>query len=568
MLRWALALFVAGAAAVAFPTSASAANANLVSSTPADQSQVDQLSTSIQLVFDVPIGPSPQVVMTCGQPGQPMQLGNATLLADQVTVSVQLTAPAPAGPCVVGWTVTDTNLQPAGSGSFGFKVLNDTVATTSVAPSSTNPTDSVPPTTVAPLLPPTDSGAAKPASSGSGAPLGLFRFLHYLSLAALFGGLVFLLLSWPEGHNYVPTINHLKAMWAVATVSSFLEVGALAAHYSGEGLGSSLSPTAWGDAFATMPGKAAVLRFLLVAASGWVALRPSRLFDPTTQLASLALPGLAVLTLGVARDDYGFIEIVAGMVHALGMAVWLGGIVMLVRAVLVAPGEEDLVLAVVGFKRLAAPSILATVVSGLLLMFTLDRGHLGSAHGLVLVLKTLVVAVMVFISVATRQFVNQRLLRVRALSAPVAQRLRRAVSIETAVGVLVLMISSWLLALTQAGLHAESNSSLTLSTPLHFVNNSMNADITVAFSQKVGPNDVRVEVIAPTTGISSVRVEFLPPLGSSVTGVVIDPIPLTGAGAAVLDKSTGFTLQASGTWTVLVYLDGVPVEQHDVFVAA
>jgi hypothetical protein len=282
----------------------------------------------------------------------------------------------------------------------------------------------------------------------------------------------------------------------------------------------------------------------------------------------LALPGLAVLTLGVARDDYGFVEIVAGMVHALGMSVWLGGIVMLVRAVLVAPGEEDLVLAVVGFKRLAAPSILATVVSGLLLMFSLDRGHLGSAHGLVLVLKTLVVAGMVFISVATRQFVNQRLLRARALSAPVAQRLRRAVSIETAVGVLVLMISSWLLALTPAGLHAESSSSLTLSTPLHFVNNSMNADITVAFSQKVGPNDVRVEVIAPSAGISSVRVEFLPPLGSSVTGVVIDPIPLTGAGAAVLDKSSGFTLQASGTWTVLVYLDGVPVEQHDVFVAA
>ena len=175
---------------------------------------------------------------------------------------------------------------------------------------------------------------------------------------------------------------------------------------------------------------------------------------------------------------------------------------------------------------------------------------------------------MVFISVATRQFVNQRLLRARALSAPVAQRLRRAVSIETAVGVLVLMISSWLLALTPAGLHAESSSSLTLSTPLHFVNNSMNADITVAFSQKVGPNDVRVEVIAPSAGISSVRVEFLPPLGSSVTGVVIDPIPLTGAGAAVLDKSSGFALQASGTWTVLVYLDGVPVEQHDVFVAA
>ena len=65
--------------------------------------------------------------------------------------------------------------------------------------------------------------------------------------------------------------------------------------------------------------------------------------------------------------------------------------------------------------------------------------------------------------------------------------------------------------------------------------------------------------------------KFSPPnSGKYLAGelVVIDPIPLTGAGAAVLDKSTGFALQASGTWTVLVYLDGVPVEQHDVFVAA
>ena len=222
-------------------------------------------------------------------------------------------------------------------GTIAFKVLNDTVASTSVAPSSTNPTDSAPTTTVAPVVAPTDPTGSTTPSSGSGAPLGLFRFLHYLALASLFGGLVFLLVAWEMGADYLSAINHLRVVWVVATVSSFLEVGGLAARQSGAGLGSSLSPTAWGDAFATMPGKAAVLRFLLVAASGWVALRPSRVLDPTTQLASLALPGLAVLTLGVARDDYGFIEIVAGMVHALGMSVWLGGIVMQVRAVLLAP---------------------------------------------------------------------------------------------------------------------------------------------------------------------------------------------------------------------------------------
>lgn len=575
IVRWALALLVATAAAAVWPSTASAADANLASSTPADQSKVDQLSTSIQLVFDVPIGPSPQVVMACGSPGVPQTLGKATLLADQVTVSVQLTTPAPKGPCIVGWTVTDTNLQPAGSGSFAFEVTADPVVSTSAEPSSSTPADTGSTTStptsnsVAPVAPPSDTAdSADTTSSGSGAPLGLFRLLGYLSLAALFGALVFLMFSWPEGVEYRVTESFLRVAWVLAVVSSFLVVGATASQQSGAGLGSSLSPTAWGDAFSTMPGKAAVLRFLLVVGSGWVVLRPSRLLDPTTQLASLGIPALAVLTLGVARDDYGFIEIAVGMVHALGMSVWFGGIAIQAKAVLMGPGDEDLVHAVVGFKRLATPAMLATVLSGAMLMFSLDRGHLGSAHGLVLVFKTLIVAAMVFVSVATRQFVNQRLGRAQVMSAEMAHRLRRAVSIEALVGVAVLMVTSWLLSLTPPGLSADTGSSLALGTPHHFVNNSMNADITVAFSERVGANDVRIEVLNPSTGITGVRVDFLPPLGSTVTGMTIDPIPLTGAGVAVLDRSKGFTLQASGTWTVLVYLDGVPVDQHDVFVNA
>lgn len=566
-MRWVLALLAATAAAVAWPTSASAADANLVGSTPADQGQVDQLSTALQLVFDVPIGPSPKVEMACGSPAVPQPLGKPTLLADQVTVSVALTAPAPKGPCVVNWTVTDTNLQPAGSGQFAFAVTADPVVSTSVAPSSTTPADSVPSTTLAPLLPATGSGdTSAPTDTGSGAPLGLFRFLEYLALAALFGAFVFIVFSWPEGVEYQVTERYLRLVWAVAVVSSFLVVGATAAQQSGNGLGASLSPTSWGDAFSSMPGKAAVLRFLLVVGSVWVVMRPSRLLDPTTQLASLGVPALAVVTLGMSRDAYGFIEIAMGILHAVGMSVWLGGVAIMARTVLLGPGEEDLVHAVVGFKRLGTPAMLATVASGVVLMFSLDRGQLGTSHGIVLLLKTFVVAAMVFIAVATRQFVNQRLMRARVMSAELSQRLRRAVTIEGATGVLVLMVTSWLLALSPPGLNADSGPDLTLGTPLHFVNNSMNADVTVALTSKVGPNDVRIELLSPTSGVTNLRVEFQPPFGSSAVGVAIDPIPLTGAGVAVLSRDTGFTLQSPGSWTVLVYLDGVPVETHTILV--
>ena len=45
----------------------------------------------------------------------------------------------------------------------------------------------------------------------------------------------------------------------------------------------------------------------------------------------------------------------AGIVHALAMAVWFGGVVLLARVVLAGPGEEDLVHAVRGFGRISRP---------------------------------------------------------------------------------------------------------------------------------------------------------------------------------------------------------------------
>ena len=49
--------------------------------------------------------------------------------------------------------------------------------------------------------------------------------------------------------------------------------------------------------------------------------------------------------------------------------------------------------------------------------------------------------------------------------------------------------------------------------------------------------------------------------------MVIDGIPLAGKGVAVLAKSTGFSLGASGTWTVVVRVGPTLVSKQDVFVS-
>jgi putative copper export protein len=507
--------------------------------------------------------------MTCG--GVIMPLASAVVLADQLTLSASLVSAAPKGECVVAWVITDTNLQPAGSGSFTFTVANDPVVT--VAPETTTVPagdTAAPATTAATTSTPGAGGstATTEQEPGSNGPLGLFRLFSNLGLAVLFGSFVLIAIAWPEGVEYILTVRFLRTTWMFTVASTYLFVGALAANQAGTGIGSALAPTGWGDLLDTTPGKAALVRMVFVAASAYAVMRPERVIDPGTQLPALLPPGIAVITMAFSRSEFSLIENATGAVHALAMAVWLGGLILLTRVVLAGPGEEDLVHAVRGFARIATPALWATVVTGAIQLFQLDRGALDTDHGLVVIVKALFVSVMVFVGVAARQFISQRVSRVDSMTAPLATRLRRALGIEALIGVLVLALTSWLLALTPPGLVADGSSgSLQLGAVHSFQNAAAGAEVTVAFSERVGANDVRIEVLSPATGLTGLTIDFIPPVNTFVNGMTINSIPLVGPGAAVLQKSDGFTLLASGTWTLIVSANGAELARQDVFVA-
>lgn len=570
VLRWGLAVFATVLAVASWPSPASAADNSLVAATPAPNGTLEQSPVTITLLFAQPVGPSPRVVMTCGDPAVTQSLANPVLIADQVTVQVDVLAPAPKGTCQIAWQVTDTTLQPAGSGSFTFTIANDPVVTTApptTVPSvSTIPNDTTPGTTVAPAPTPSDGGAGTDGEGGSDAWVGVFRLGSIIGVSLLFGGLVIIAMAWPEGVEYILTVRYLRYAWAAAVASTFLYIGALTAQQTGQGLGSTLSPTAWPDVLDSTPGKAAVLRFVLLLVAFYVAARPERAIDTTTQVVALGPPTVAVLTLAFSRDEFGPIEWLAGGVHALAMAVWLGGLWLLARVVLAGPGDEDLVHAVRGYSRLSAPAIWITVASGAVLLFRLDRGHLGSDHGLVLVVKTLFVAIMVFVAYSAKDFIAKRVARTDVMTAQLAVRLRRALGIEAAVGIVVLVLTSWLLSLSPPGLQAGSGPALDLQPSHQFVDAAQTTQILVSFTERVGANDVRIQVITPTAGISDLAVDFLPPAGTAGQGMTIDPVGLTGTGIAVLPRSEGFTLDTVGTWTVVVKVNGVEIQRQDIYV--
>lgn len=569
---------LAATAAVALlgASPAAAVDNSLASATPAPNTTIDVSPATLVLTFASPLGPTNTVTLTCGAEGQPatvISTPKPLVLADLVTLSVTLTTPIPKGVCNVVWRVTDTNLQPAGSGSYTFVVANDTVATTpttttTIAGQTADPNATTPTSVAGQPVTGTDAGDEATAASDPTGPLGLFRWFSNLFVAVLFGAIVTLATCWPSGVDWLETQRFLRIVWGLALASTFLFAGALAAHIGLAPLASSMSPTGWGPLIDTAHGKAALIRLAFTAATGWAVLRPERTVDPTFRLQALGLPAIAVVSMGFDRPDYGLIEWAAGIVHALTVSLWFGGLALMVRVVLAGRGDDETTAAVRQYSRWSTPVLWAAVGSGVLQLFRLDRGELGSSHGLVMIVKTIVVAMMIFVAMAARQFVAEALSTARRVKQSMVFRLRRALTIEAIIGVVVLALTSWLMALSPPGLVRSEGPTLALGPPHQFINSTLNADIVVSFSETVGANDVRIEVISPETELADLAVEFLPPAGSTVNGLRIAPIPLTGAGVAVLEKTDGFSLGSSGTWTVVVRLGSLEVARTDVFVGS
>ncbi|MCU1399110.1 MAG: putative copper resistance protein, partial [Acidimicrobiales bacterium] len=434
--------FVAAAAVAMWPlldTSVSPVGAvAATTSVPADGSTVATSPSQITVSFDQTISTASAaiaMVITCnGSAVSPAPVPRVS--GDQLTLIADIATPLPKGQCSVFWQVQSAVDSTSAFATFNFKIEQDTLSATAATVATT----------------PSNEGVSGGSSNLSG-PLGLFRLVSTVALASLFGALVLITVAWPEGIEYILTIRFLRSAWVLGVVSTVLMVACVVAQMSGKGFTSSILPTTWGSLTHTKPGIAVLARCILIVAAGWVAIRPERVIDPTTQMVALAIPGIAVATFGLSRTggDLELVGYIAGVGHALAMAVWLGGLVLLGRVVLAGPGEDDLVHAVRGFSRLATPAMLITIVTGVVQLYRLDRGHLlDTTHGRLLLLKVVPVVAMVFVGVATRQFVHARLARAESMSAPLAGRLRRAVGTEAVIGVLVLGITSWMLS-TQPG---------------------------------------------------------------------------------------------------------------------
>jgi copper transport protein len=522
---------------------------SLQSIVPAPGANLETSPAEIVLSFNQEIqdGQVAIVQMSCGNEIQ--SLGEPEIDDNGLVVTVEVLSPVPRGACTIIWALRDDTATIAQDSST-FRVDSDPVATTTTTTAAPGAATT---TTIAtqPLPGGDDGEAATPAQGSSGGAQWLGRLLSTLGVLGLFGGLALIALGWPEGPEYVVTVRYLRTIWIIALVGTVLYLIAFTARYTGDTFSSAMSPTSWLElADAGWPGRGALLRLVMVAACGWVAMRPERIIDPATAMWAWGLPSAAIVAVSLSRVEgpAAWGGVLIGFAHLITSAVWFGGVALVARVVLAGPGEEDLVHATRAFSRISTKAMVAVVITGVAQMVRLVGNPFGSSHGRVLLLKVVAVAAMLAVALAARQQVTYRLDRAHEMTVPLADRFRRAFGAEAALGVVVLAFSGWMLALTPA--KVDPLAGQTYGEPVAFVDSTSGIEARVFIGpQRVGLNGFKIEVTAPAEGISLLELRFIPPEGSVARGYR-QPIPLSTAGTAYLLASQGLNLQAAGNWTL------------------
>ncbi|NEK60642.1 copper resistance protein CopC [Geodermatophilus sabuli] len=337
-----LGFFLSAGVATAPPA---AAHAELVSTDPADGARLDAVPGQVELRFSegVTLGAGYARVLTSD--GERADTGTPTVAGG--TVTVPLRGGLPDDGYLVTYRVVSADSHPI-SGAYSF-VVGDGELVPAGAAAGGDATDPV----VATALP-------------------LARWLGYAGLALGVGIPVLLLAGWPAGWRS-PGLRRLvtAGLGAVAAGAAltFLLQGPYAA---GSGLGSVLDPALLGSTVTSANGLTHLLRIVLVAGLAVLLLPVWRSGTAPARprvVAGAVLAGALVLAVAAVghpvAGQWPVLAVAAAAVHVAAMAVWLGGLTGLLAGVLRedAPAA-DLARALPPFSRLAAASVTALVVTG------------------------------------------------------------------------------------------------------------------------------------------------------------------------------------------------------------
>lgn len=314
------------------------------------------------------------------------------------------------------------------------------------------------------------NGAEPAAASGTVSVLyGVARWLAYAALALLIGTAFFAAVCWPGGESSAGVRRILLAGWATlsgATVLSYLLYGPSVA---GGSLLRAFDPALLGATAESRIGVVLLVRLVLLGlvAAALVYLRRMVPFaerapaDQRRRGGIVLGVGLAlVVTWGLANHSAAggqvLLALPVDVAHLLAMAIWLGGLPVLLGVLLRSGDVPGMRAAIPLFSRIALVCVLVLVVTGTYQAWRevgSPAALFGTTYGIVLAAKAAMVVVLVVLGALARKWVQRHYAfeivtvsdKRRARRGPERQevhRFRRMIIVEGVVAAAVLGVTA------------------------------------------------------------------------------------------------------------------------------
>ena len=499
---------VAGVALALGPAGPAHAHASLESSSPAASSVLDEPPTDITLDFDEPVTAQADGVRLLDSSANPIALGPPEQGSDS-TVVVAAVPEIPDGAYVVAWQVVSQDGHPL-SGAFAFQVGREAAIDTRD------------------LLASVLSGQA---GDGTVEQLATFaRLLTYAGLALGIGGAAFATAIWPSASDRWSARRLVWFGWAAIAVGTVGTILISGPYLTGRSIGAVGDLDLLRSVADTRVVQMAVIRLALVVLALPLMARLARGWGGNAQLAGVLLGELIIGTVALAghagSGRYAALGVLLDAVHLAAMAVWLGGLALLVvllpstgPAVPAVAGEpvaseepvltsgtvgaalapidetsDDRMEGVTRFSSVAFACVVALVATGVVQTWRVLPGGLGDLtstdYGRTLLVKLVFVAGLVALGWGSRRLVARRLL---------GPPLWRSVATEVVIAVAVLVVTAILTGSPPA--EAETTTRTVSAT---MVQGDLLADVSL-IPARVGANDLHLTFSPPGGTLDAVK---------------------------------------------------------------
>jgi copper transport protein len=550
-----VALLVLAAALIGAP--AALAHARLVGTSPETGSTVKKQPAEVIFKFDQPVGGDEGAVRVYDAAGEQVDDGTVEHPGGkQSWLGVGLQAGLPDGTYTATYRVisADTHIV------YGGLVFNLGHASKGGAVS------------VAGLIDEDQSGEVTKLA------FGVVRFLDYVSIALMVGGLIFLAFAFAPGlaelggedsrlgaagaamrGRAVPLLAFAIGLGLLVSLLGILLQGASGA---GVSLWSSLKWSIVEDTLDERFGTVWLLRAIDWAALGVVGLAYLKAPRARRRLVPLLVIGCAYLVTTPAFAGHPSVEspvavmFPADVIHVLAASVWVGGVAFLVLALPAAartlepPGRTRLLLATLRrFSPIALGSVVAIAVTGLVQAYIDVRrveDLVTTTYGILVLAKMVLLAVLIGFGWINKDRIIPRLrglVEGAAALGSVGDLMRRSLRGELALMLAVFGVTAALIAYTPPIDAPPGPFSTTTSL------GPAEMKVTVDPAQ-VGPNEVQLDLVDPKTGGPFTKSKEVT-MNASLPAMGIGPLKLEpkqgGPGEFVVSDAS---LTPGGTWVL------------------